>query len=75
MLNRLERQSVPFIVMVRAYERDLRAQMPELDEFLSTRYAVLAHIDVAETPGVDVYLDRAKRSTGMDAATGWPCFH
>lgn len=73
-LARLRRQSVPFVVMVRANEADLRAAMPELSEHLTTGYSALAHIPVSETPGVDVYVDRFRPSVRRDPDTGWPCF-
>jgi hypothetical protein len=74
MMARLERQSVPFVIMVNEYAAMLRAEMPRLARFIDTRYRLLASVPVPETPGVPPPLDNARPSERADPATGWPCF-
>jgi len=74
MMARLERQSVPFVIMVDEWAAVLRADMPRLATFIDTRYRSLAVIEVPETPGVEVFVDKARPSVRVDPETGWPCF-
>ena len=73
-IARLERQSVPFVVMVEQIEPELRDQMPRLMSYVDERYQPMAEIDVPETRGVRVYVERDRHSRDSDPATGWPCF-
>jgi hypothetical protein len=52
----------------------LRADMPRLAAFIDTRYRSLAFIDVPETRGVEVFVDKLRPSARVDPETGWPCF-
>ena len=71
---RLERESVPFVVLVTQMEADFRTRMPRMVAYLESRYRPMARIEVPETEGVDVWVERGRRSTGLDESTGWPCF-
>jgi hypothetical protein len=73
-MARLERQSVPLVVLVTHMEAEFRARMPRIAAYLDARYRPLARIEVPETEGVAVWVERSRRSTGLDASTGWPCF-
>jgi hypothetical protein len=48
--------------------------MGTLFAYLEQRFEPLAHIPVAETEGVDLLIERNRRASRIDAATGWPCF-
>jgi hypothetical protein len=74
MMARLERQSVPFVIMVNEYAAVIRAEMPRLAAFVDTRYRPLAFIEVPETPGAEVYVDKTREIARVDPSTGWPCF-
>lgn len=71
---RLEKQSVPFVISTRRVSRDLTTQMPILFGYIERRFELMAHVPVAETPGVDVLVERGRRAIRIDEATGWPCF-
>jgi hypothetical protein len=74
MMERLERQSVPFAIMVAEWAAVLRAEMPRLAAFIDTRYRSLAFIEVPETRGVEVFVDKGRPIARVDPETGWPCF-
>jgi hypothetical protein len=73
-IERFEQQSVPFAVLVLSIETQFRDRMARLAQYLDTRYQPVAHIDVSETPGVELYVRRGRAATRVDAETGWPCF-
>jgi hypothetical protein len=74
MMARLDRQSVPLVIMGDEWADVLRADMPRLAAFIDTRYRSLAFIDVPETRGVEVFVDKLRPSARVDPETGWPCF-
>ena len=71
---RLRRQSVPFVVSVRPLYPELKSQMPTVFEYVEQRFEPFVHLPVPETPGVDVLIERDRRASRVDVATGWPCF-
>jgi hypothetical protein len=73
-IARLERQSVPFVILVNQTAPDLRVRMPDIVTFIEERYRPLFHIAVPGTQGVQVLLDLRGRSYRADPSTGWPCF-
>ena len=74
MMARLERQSVPFVIMVNDQAAALRTQMPRLDAFVTAHYHPLVFIPVQDTSGVDVFVDSRREVVRRDPETGWPCF-
>lgn len=73
-IARLERQSVPFVLLVESLEPDLRSEMPRLFAYLDQRYRPMTHIAVPETKGVRVNVEQRRDARGVDPLTGWPCF-
>jgi hypothetical protein len=73
-LKRLDRQSVPFVVLVLGIESLFQTRMPRIASYVETRYEPMATIEVPETLGVRVYVERGRPSAGVDQATGWVCF-
>jgi MFS family permease len=73
-MARLERQSVPFVLLVTQMEPEFRRRVPRIAAYMDARYRPMARIEVPETEGVDAWVERRRRSTGVDASTGWPCF-
>jgi hypothetical protein len=74
MMARLERQSVPFVIVVNEWAPELLAEMPRLSRFIDMNYRPLVAIPVPETKGVEIYVDRRRVAGRSDSATGWPCF-
>lgn len=73
-IARLERQSVPFVVIVRQGFETLRSQMTRVFDYVDERWTHLVDIPVPETEGIEILVDRNWRDrAGMDGATGWPC--
>jgi hypothetical protein len=73
-LERLQRQSVPFVVIVTKWFPELRPQMTRIFDYIDRRYVLLAHIPVPETEGVELLVERARPFRVLDTMTGWPCF-
>jgi len=73
-IDRFERQSVPFAVLVLSIEKQFRDRMALLAHYLDTHYTPIARIEVSETPGVVVYVQRGRTPSHVDGETGWPCF-
>jgi hypothetical protein len=73
-IDRLKKQSVPFVVSARRWHPELKAQMGTLFAYLEQRFEPMVHVPVPETDGVDVLIERGRNASRVDAATGWPCF-
>jgi hypothetical protein len=73
-IDRLRRQSVPFVVIVRRGYPELKEQMATLFAYIEQRFEALGHVPVPETDGVDLLIERGRHATRVDAATGLPCF-
>jgi hypothetical protein len=72
-VDTLRRQSVPFVVSISQVYPELKAQMPAVIEYIERHFALLAHVDVSETQGVDLLIDRSRHTVETDVITGWPC--
>ena len=66
---RLQRESVPFVLIV----EDVPLEMPRLVAYIESAYSPLTHIDVPDTRGVRVLVDRRHATGPRDPETGWPC--
>ena len=73
-ISRLEKQSVPFVISTRQVYEELTTRMPAVFAYIDRRFEFMVHVPVPETPGVDVLVERGRRATRVDGATGWPCF-
>jgi hypothetical protein len=73
-LERMRRQSVPFVLLVLGIESPFQSRMPRIASYVQERYEPMATVAVPETLGVRVYVERHRPSTGVDRVTGWPCF-
>jgi hypothetical protein len=74
-LARLQKQSVPLVIVNLEEEGGFRQEMPRIVDYVESRYARLARIDVPGTRGLQLYVERDRRAAGTDRATGWPCFN
>lgn len=73
-LERMRRQSVPFVVLLLETERDFRREFPLVSAYIDQRYTALADLPVEQTPGVRVMVERTRAAVRVDADTRWPCF-
>jgi hypothetical protein len=73
-LTRFQAQSVPFAIVALEEERGFRQEMPLIASYVDEHYDKLAFIPVPDTRGLQLYVERGRRATGQDTATGWPCF-
>jgi len=72
-VSRLRQQSVPFLLRLREIEPGLHRELPLVAAYLDEHYAPIAQIDVPETDGIQLSLERGRQARGTDSATGWPC--
>jgi hypothetical protein len=73
-IARMQRQSVPFVIVALEEETGFRGALPLVAAYVDAHYQTLAHIPVADTRGLQIYVERGRRAASVDAATGWPCF-
>lgn len=72
-LARLRRQSVPFVVRILEVDGELAETMPLVFGYLNEHYEQLAELEVADEPGIRLYIERGRRGVSTDQQTGWPC--
>ena len=73
-IARMQSQSVPFVIVSLEEERGFRGALPLVAAYVDARYEPLAQIPVPDTRGLQLYVEKGRRSAGLDKATGWPCF-
>jgi hypothetical protein len=73
-LERMKRQSVPFVVLPLDDQDAFARSFPRVMAHVSERYDVLTEVPVDGLKGVRIMVERARAKTGTDSATGWPCF-
>jgi hypothetical protein len=72
-IARMEAQSVPFVIVSLEEERGFRSALPLVASYVDGHYEPLAKIPVPDTRGLQIYIERGRRSASRDTATGWPC--
>jgi hypothetical protein len=70
----MQSQSVPFVIVALEEETGFRGALPLVAAYVDAHYESLAQIPVPDTRGLQLYVEKGRRSTGLDEATGWPCF-
>jgi hypothetical protein len=74
-IERLERQSVPIVIMPPEREREgFRRSFPILDDYLRTRFQEAGAIDLGEDQMLQLLVERARPASGRFEPFGWPCF-
>ena len=73
-IARMQSQSVPFVIVSLEEETGFRGALPLIAAYVDARYEPLAQIPVPDTRGLQLYVEKGRRSVGLDQATGWPCF-
>ena len=54
--------------------RAFRTRFPPIAAYVDEAYETMTEVPVEGTEPVPILVLRSRRSTGVDAATGWPCF-
>jgi hypothetical protein len=72
-MQRLQHQRVPVVVLRRPTYDDIAQEFPQLHAYISERYTDVARWSLGEPDTVHLLMDRSQ-ATGTDAKTGWPCF-
>ena len=73
-IARMQSQSVPLVIVSLEEEAGFRGALPLVAAYVDTHYEPLAQIPVPDTRGLQLYVEKGRRSSGLDEATGWPCF-
>jgi hypothetical protein len=73
-LKRLQRQSVPFVVLPLDDQDAFERSFPKIQAHITAAYDLLADIPVDGLKGIRILVDRTRTRTGSDSETGWPCF-
>src|SRR4029434_9918602 len=73
-IARMQSQSVPLVIVSLEEEAGFRGALPLVAAYVDTHYVPLAQIRVPDTRGLQLYVEKGRRSAGPDEATGWPCF-
>ena len=68
-IDRLERQSVPIVLI----KRDL-AKAPIIDTYLRQRYRLVPHIDPETTEGLRLFVERRRAPTRVYTPLNTPCY-
>ena len=68
-VDRLERQSVPIVLI----KRDLK-QAPFVDAYLRQRYRLVPHIDPETTQGLSLFVERRRAPTRVYTPLNTPCY-
>jgi hypothetical protein len=73
-IARMQGQSVPFVIVALEEESGFRGALPLVAAYVDSHYEPLALIPVPDTRGLQLFVEKGRRSAGLDEATGWPCF-
>ena len=74
MLRRLQREQVPVVAIPDDNLAEVRDKLGALAAYLDANYERAGNIDLPGDQKGDVFLDRARSSTGVYAPFGWRCF-
>src|SRR5688572_16611928 len=73
-IARMRSQSVPLVIVSLEEEAGFRGALPLVAAYVDAHYEAVAQIPVPETRGLQLYVEKGRRSAGEDVVTGWPCF-
>ena len=74
-LTRLQRESVPFVLLFLDREDAFRNNFQVLSAHIDRRYDALADVPVDRTArGVRIFVEKSRPVTRFDGNTHWPCF-
>lgn len=72
-MARLSKQSVPIVLVDPDALEQFEEIYPAIGEYLDERYHQVGQFSPDDRP-IDVYVERTRTRTGVDAEFGWPCF-
>jgi len=73
-LERMRRQSVPFVVLPLDDQETFARNFPKLLAYVESVYEPMADLPADGLKGIRILVERSRTRTGTDATTGWPCF-
>lgn len=73
-IEKIDAQSVPFVIVSLEEEAGFRRTLGLVAAYVDEHYEPIARIDVPDTRGLQLYVEKGRRPSGLDPATGWPCF-
>ena len=73
-LARMQRQSVPFVLLVLEEEGDFTSSFPKLVTYIDHAYEKLTDIPIDGMKPVRLLVERRRVPSGVDVETSWPCF-
>ena len=73
-IARMQAQSVPFVIVALEEESGFRGALPLVAAYVDSHYEPLALIPVPDTRGLQLFVEKDRRTSGLDQETGWPCF-
>ena len=74
-IARMQSQSVPLVIVSLEEEKGFRGALPLVAAYVDAHYEPVAQIPVPERrAGLQLYVEKGRRSAGEDVVTGWPCF-
>jgi hypothetical protein len=73
-IARMRSQSVPFVVFDLEEEGQFRRGLGLIAAYIDQHYDAMADLAVPERAGLRLLVERGRRPTSVDTATGWPCF-
>jgi hypothetical protein len=73
-IDRMASQSVPFVIVALEEEAQFRGALPLVAAYVDSHYEPMTQVAVPSTRGLQLLVEKGRRSDGTDQATGWPCF-
>lgn len=73
-VERLRRDRPAFALLVGGSDADFRFRFDDVHRYLGAEYLTLSEWPVEESEPIRILVDRSRRPTGIDAATGFPCY-
>jgi hypothetical protein len=73
-LERMHRESVPFVVLPLDDQATFARDFPKLLAHVERAYEPMADMPAEGLTGIRIMVERSRPRRGVDVATGWPCF-
>jgi hypothetical protein len=74
MLARLQRESVPFVLVAAWREEEFRGNFAQVVAYVDERYRTMTAIQIEDGQEVRVLVEENRAAVRVDPETGWPCF-
>jgi hypothetical protein len=73
-LERMRRQSVPFVVLPLDDQDTFARNFPRVLAHVESAYDAMVDLPADGLKGIRIMVERSRPRTGTDTMTGWPCF-